>query len=180
MQNIMIDLETLGTGQNSVITAIGACMFEQDTQEIGQEFYMNIDWQSSIDAGLEIDVETIKWWLLQDKKAIDALFKISYPLSDVLREFTAFVTSNCNLTPKVWGNGATFDITILENAYSAVNQKPPWKFWNIRDCRTVEDISSDFINKSSIKREGTHHNALDDAIYQAKYVSAMIRKLILE
>ena len=56
--------------------------------------------------------------------------------------------------------------------------EPPWKFWNVRDVRTVVDLAKPFRNlKKDYKRKGTHHNALDDAIFQASYVSDMTQAL---
>ena len=55
----------------------------------------------------------------------------------------------------------------------------PWKFWNVRDCRTVLDMYESKrggFNKSG-NRAGAH-NALQDAIYQAKYITMMWSKLL--
>ncbi len=41
---------------------------------------------------------------------------------------------------KVWGNGANFDIGILEHAYDQYQIEIPWEFWNVRDCRTIKDM----------------------------------------
>jgi len=60
MNNLMIDLETMGTGPNSLVIAIGAVFFEPETGELGEEFYINIDWQSGIDAGLEMNADTVR------------------------------------------------------------------------------------------------------------------------
>ncbi|WP_265102082.1 3'-5' exonuclease [Yersinia proxima] len=75
----------------------------------------------------------------------------------------------------VWGNGSIFDITILESWFASVDVAVPWEFGNVRDVRTVVDLSP--LNVKDFIREGVHHNALDDAIHQAKYVSAMIQSL---
>ena len=74
MENVMIDLETMGTGQNSLIVSIGATFFDPINETLGQNFYQNVDWQSGIDFGLEMDVETVKWWLTQSEEARKALF----------------------------------------------------------------------------------------------------------
>ena len=55
MKDIMVDLETLGTGANSAIISIGACYF--DEYGIGKTFYMPIDPRDSVQQGLEIDVD---------------------------------------------------------------------------------------------------------------------------
>ena len=62
-QNLMIDLETLGTKPNSAILSIGAVYFDKDG--LGEEFYANVDLQDSIDSGFDIDASTVYWWLSQ-------------------------------------------------------------------------------------------------------------------
>lgn len=52
-----------------------------------------------------------------------------------------------------------------------------WKFYSVRDCRTVEDMAQGLVCRKDIERRGDHHNALDDAVYQAEYISAMWKAL---
>ena len=57
--NVMVDLETLGNGSESVIISIGAVEFDPETGELGREFYKVVDAQSCVDAGLKIDASTV-------------------------------------------------------------------------------------------------------------------------
>uniref|UniRef100_UPI00050A7E94 3'-5' exonuclease n=1 Tax=Escherichia coli TaxID=562 RepID=UPI00050A7E94 len=56
----------------------------------------------------------------------------------------------------------------------------PWRYYNDRDVRTIVELGKaiDFDVRTAIPFEGERHNALDDARYQAKYVSAIWKKLI--
>lgn len=177
MNNLMIDLETLGTKPGAVVIAIGACFFEPTTGQIGEKFYQNIDWQSCVDKGCEIDVDTIHWWMQQSDEARQAILKPGDPLEFVLAAFSEWILQNTQ-TCYPWGNGATFDISMIEDLYDRCDNLSPWKFWNVRDCRTVEYMAKGLVDKKSVKREGTHHNALDDAIYQAQYISKMVSYFI--
>jgi len=176
--DVMIDLETLGTDADSVITQIGACYFDRKTGEIGATMQLDLDWQDSINQGRKINADTLVWWMSQSEEARESFTKSKgkgeslHTSLDLLGQFIRF---NGNKETKVWGNGSTFDISMLENAYASTKSNPPWKFWNVRDCRTVQEIST--FNRSEIPREGTHHNALSDAIYQAKYISAMLQEI---
>jgi len=172
----MIDLETMGTSHHSLIIAIGATFFNPLSEELGHQFYMNIDWQSGMDAGMEMDTATVKWWLQQSPEAIQSILEHGEDIDHALDEFSKFLKQDEKLdgSIKVWGNGATFDISILENAY---NFDTPWDFYNTRDCRTVEDLAKGIVDRKDIERKGIHHNALDDSIYQAKYISKMIQAL---
>ncbi len=81
---------------------------------------------------------------------------------------------------QVWGNGASFDCVILRNSYALTGQEAPWQWWNDRDVRTVVEMGKaiGFDPKRDMPFEGTRHSALDDAIHQAKYVSAIWQKLV--
>ncbi len=72
MQNVMIDLETLGTRPGSVILSIGAVEFDRDLG-LGREFYVELNQASSITAGLTTDDATVDWWLDQEDAARDLI-----------------------------------------------------------------------------------------------------------
>lgn len=169
MKHIMIDLETLGTGIDAVFISIGAVYFNPDTGALGDEFYENIDWQSSLNFGRKMDADTIKWWFKQSDEARNAILKDGDNLIRVLKTFNHF----CGNYPMVWSNGSSFDISILEHAYRETDIELPWKFWNVRDVRTIKDLGKKKVDKSIFEMRGTAHNALDDAKHQARYVSVL-------
>ena len=68
--NIMVDLETMATHPNAAIVAIGAVRFMEDLQD---SFYQEVDLQSSIRAGLDVDGATVNWWLMQEEAAREAI-----------------------------------------------------------------------------------------------------------
>lgn len=80
----------------------------------------------------------------------------------------------------MWGNGSDFDNVALASAYDACDFNPFWKFWNNRDVRTVVELgrSAGIDPKRTLQFEGEQHNALADAIHQAKYVSIIHQHLI--
>jgi hypothetical protein len=164
MTNVMVDLETLGNGSNAVIIALGAVEFGNG--QLGREFYMNIDPQSCVDAGLKMDVSTVMWWMQQSDQARAAFKKPGAPLELVLGEFSSWFPSGSVL----WGNGATFDNVILANAYRALGGKQPWEFWNDRCYRTLKGLYPHV----KMERSGTYHNALDDAKSQALHALKLL------
>ena len=174
LRHAMIDLETMGTRPGAAIVSIGAVIFDPRYGEVSEDtFYRELDWE---DQDRFICPETTKWWEGQSDEAKQAHFGLD-SLDDVLNELAEWLPEDC----KVWGNGATFDITMLEDAYYQCEIEVPWKFWNIRDCRTVLDMYESKrggFNKA-VNRQGAH-NALQDAIYQAKYITLMWRKLLGE
>ncbi len=123
------------------------------------------------------DPETIRWWLKQSDQARAEITQKGEPLADVLRSLAAFF--NRGHDASVWGNGPTFDITILEYAYfRCLGEKAPWPFWNVRDVRTVVQLAEGLVKKpAAFTKGGTAHNALDDCIFQVGYVSKMWQAL---
>lgn len=166
-QHVMVDLETLGNNNNSVILSIGAVAFDlREDEEFTNTFYAVVDPQSCIDVGLKMDVSTIMWWMQQSDDARKALDKKGDPLLGILSKFSDWYPKGA----KFWGNGATFDNVILSNAYTACKMQKPWRYSDDRCYRTVKALYPDV----KVERVGIHHNAVDDAITQAKHLVAML------
>lgn len=171
----MVDLETLGTNQDSAFISIGACMFDPDSGNIGEQFYQNIDWDDALKTR-KATGDTIKWWMRQEKAAQDKACAAGSPLKVVLSAFGNWFTKGRD-DRIVWGNGATFDVGMLENAFMSEFGKTPWKFWNVMDVRTTVKLAACTINKNDVPFVGTPHDPLADAIHQAQYISVMWQRL---
>ena len=175
----MVDLETLGTSSNSAILSIGAVEFDKDLG-IVDRFYCNIDLQSSISKGFEVEGSVIMFWLNQgvkNKQALDSLNRDQIPVIDALRSFLNWVNGGLKQQPllRIWGNGADFDNVILQNAYRKFNQTKPWPYYSNRCFRTIKYS----FPKIELEKKTTNHNALDDAEHQAQYLIALVKKFKL-
>lgn len=189
--NIMVDIETLGTQKNAAVITIGACSFSLDApvegdQFIGETFECNIHPKSAEAAGMKVDMNTILWWMTQSDEARAALSsKNAITLALALERFTEFVkaargTDERKQRLNFWANDPDFDAVIMESAYGALNMTVPWAFYETRSLRTVKMLGTRFLgekDKWDLKREGTHHNAMDDAIHQARVVRYVLDKL---
>ncbi|WP_409997448.1 3'-5' exoribonuclease domain-containing protein [Escherichia coli] len=176
--HLMIDLETMGKNPDAPIISIGAIFFDPQTGDMGPEFSKTIDLET---AGGVIDRDTIKWWLKQSREAQSAIMTDEIPLDDALLQLREFIDENSGeFFVQVWGNGANFDNTILRRSYERQGIPCPWRYYNDRDVRTIVELGKaiGFDARTAIPFEGERHNALDDARYQAKYVSAIWQKLI--
>ncbi|EPQ8379360.1 3'-5' exoribonuclease domain-containing protein [Escherichia coli] len=176
--HLMIDLETMGKNPDAPIISIGAIFFDPQTGDMGPEFSKTIDLET---AGGVIDRDTMKWWLKQSREAQSAIMTDEIPLDDALLQLREFIDENSGeFFVHVWGNGANFDNTILRRSYERQGSPCPWRYYNDRDVRTIVELGKaiDFDARTAIPFEGERHNALDDARYQAKYVSAIWQKLI--
>ncbi|EON5974928.1 3'-5' exoribonuclease [Escherichia coli] len=176
--HLMIDLETMGKNPDAPIISLGAIFFDPQTGEMGPEFSKTIDLDT---AGGVIDRDVIKWWLKQSREAQSAIMTDEIPLDDALLQLREFIDENSGeFFVQVWGNGANFDNVILRRSYERQGIPCPWRYCNDRDVRTIVELGKaiDFDARTAIPFEGERHNALDDARYQAKYVSAIWQKLI--
>lgn len=170
MNNVMVDIETLDNKPTSSIVSIGAVKFGPNGYDEYNTFYMVVDVQSCIDAGLTVSADTIAWWMKKSDQARSVFQQPGSHLANVLIEFSKWLPVNT----KLWGNGASFDNAILSNAYSALNLKQPWEFWNDRCYRT---IAAGYQRKRF--QQGVHHNALDDAKSQAEHLIQIAPGVIL-
>lgn len=169
LRDVMLDLETMGTEAGCPIVAIGAVMFDPRTSEIGDSFYQLITLDSCISRGMTLCADTVLWWMRQGDAARGQICRPDLEradLADALIDFAMWLPNNAI----VWGNGSDFDNVILEAGFRAVNQPVPWKYWNNRCYRTVKSLKPSI----ELEREGTHHNALHDAISQAKHLQKIL------
>lgn len=171
MKHVMLDLETLGTVPNSVVISIGAVEFELDGRA-GKSFQANIAAASCREIGLIEDPATHQWWAKQSKEAQDRVTTDPRPVGEVASRFGSWFSSRG--AEFVWGNGATFDVVLWECVCRKLGIAPPWKFWNVRDMRTVIHLFD--LDVRTMNRVGVHHDALDDAKFQVSCIAAALKK----
>lgn len=178
--NIMTDLETVGTGANAAIVAIGAVQFSENG--LGKEFYATIDLEDCQRVGFDVEAATVLWWLKQSEAARHSTFTGNNTVYDALCQFSKYVVDLSIEAGSgygdvaVWGNGPSFDNALLRNAYTKCRIDPPWKFWMDRCHRTLQALPPP-IGTPAPMRLGTHHDALDDARTQAQHASTIFAAL---
>ena len=165
-EHLSIDIETLGTRPGAIVMSVGLVPFTQRERVDGaQAEYWRISVVDSLIHGLEADRDTRDWWKKQTsdaRKALDVgevrtLESTAYRLEHILR-------THCTDDCCVWMKGPSFDGVLLTAALEKAGKRVPWKYWQERDVRTICD------GIVEPRREGTYHNAADDAVHQAKWV----------
>ncbi len=167
-KNLMVDLETLGTKPGCVVLSIGAAVFHQGG--VGNVFYEEIDMLDSIDFGLDVSPQTMQWWEKQDASASGLLSRCrdgGIPVITALHKLNQFIGENCAEGFRIWGNGASFDEPVLSAVYQACSCETPWKYWQSACYRTLKDLVKSRLPEPRFS--GVKHNALDDAVHQAKH-----------
>lgn len=170
---IMLDLETMSTASNAAIVSIGAVKFWLNVKQTefteDQLFYQPVDLKSCQEAGLDIDIDTLHWWMQQSDEARGEIFsRRRSALIPTLHAFSQFVPKNSYL----FGNGAVFDNVIIRSAYKAVNIGFPLIYKYDVCYRTLCKLS----DAPPPKFEGTKHNALDDAKAQTRHLMEILEK----
>lgn len=170
--DIMLDLETLDTKTNCVILTIGVVRFDPKGTGIAEKLELRPTMEEQVTLGRTIDDSTLDWWGRQSPDAIEEAMgdRDRIPFSEAMDKLYKF----CWNRRAVWSNGAAFDVVACETAWIQLGSKIPWKFWTIRDTRTLYEIANVKL------RDGGHvtkHTAVDDAVRQAEVVQEAYRKL---
>ena len=173
LNNVMVDLETLGRRAGCVIVSVGAVKFDPQTGFVDTDntFYKAITVESAMRYGLRVDPDTLRWWMRQSDAA-RAVFDDpnATSIQAALVQFAVWVSEDGEYdNVKMWGNGASFDNPILAAGFEAVDIIQPWQFWNDRCYRTKKADHRDI----PLNHNGVAHNALDDAVAQAHHLCAI-------
>jgi exodeoxyribonuclease VIII len=166
MRDLMIDLETLDTGDKACILAIGAVKFDLASGQIDDNgLYVSISIDSNLDHGRTISESTLLWWLKQSTEAQRVFHEPKTTLSNALDTLTDWIGTDeiC-----LWGNGPSFDLAKLASAYDDLDKTKPWIYWNERCVRTYRSLPG---AKNIPKVAPTvKHHALADAYAQAQHM----------
>lgn len=175
--HVMVDMETAGTGPDAAILSVGLVQFNPATGEQLSSCSVKIDLRSAVEHGGVIEPGTMQWWAEQSdaaRKVFDPEDANPFPAAmHAIQEWLDTVG-----LAYVWSNGAGFDCVVLRRALERAGHKA-WPFWMDCDVRTMVMLGRQygFDPKTDMPFEGTVHNALDDALHQVKYVSAIWRRL---
>lgn len=175
MKHVMLDLETLGTGSNAVIVSISAVVFDpfKPLEIYESTFHKGLNiLEQLVTQGVEIDLDTIRWWQQQDDEAKRILIETqTYSVAYVLNEFNKFLEDLKSPDLSLWGNGATFDCVILRNLYKRHNHKFILPYYADKDVRTITQLVdySQVLERSG-EFNGVKHYGIDDCKHQVKLV----------
>jgi hypothetical protein len=182
MNDVMIDIETMSTKTNATILTIGAIKFRQsellavkqlDMEEM-ETFYIRVDINSCAENEMDISEETREWWGKQNESAYhEAILNQEnrVHIRVALEKLCEFV-EGCEM---FWAQGIGFDYIILESALRKFGLDIPWKFWNLRDLRTVLGVVGVSLKRVKRKYKMVEHNALNDCYVQLMALREALR-----
>lgn len=193
--NIAIDLETASLKSDAAILSIAAlpffpCDFDAEdgnsvfSEDEGDRFYLIVNNNSCIAAGLHVDMDTVRWWSTRSDEAKAEILAPPVLLASALDQFITWLEAmsvKYEATPILWAQGSDFDFPILRNACAACGLQEPWHRTQMRDARThllemleylfgPSDKPYDVIPEMP-QEEWVRHSALSDARKMAWNVS---------
>lgn len=173
-EHIMVDIETFGKSNKTVIPWLGAVKFDADTV-IGR-FSVGIDPADCQRYGLEMDADTVMWWMHPDRDEARKQL-VDTPKVDLHSALSGFALWAQETAPDkrgdLWGNGATFDNVKLKAAFDAAHIKYPFSYKQDACYRTMKNRCPDI----EFLRVGTFHNPVDDAFSQAVHLQKICRHM---
>lgn len=184
----MIDLETLALTQDAAIVQIGAVAFE-----------LRAGGAIDVAGGLDILVDpnaprrrhcshTVGWWHSQDPALYEKVVarqadrvRLGVALAR-LHDWLDRINAEHGLMG-VWAGPAAFDLGVLRHAYEQLGRAIPWNYRIERDDRTVRALSRygllaprpfDALAEQPALPPRVEHDALNDAIYQARALQDLL------
>ena len=174
----VLDLETLGSVNNSVILSVGMVAVDSTKDYTFDElikdgYYAKLDVKSQVDAGRKIHKDTLQWWSEQGEAAQHILKPSPKDMhwSKLREDMISWLTDQGVDTHKVkvYSRGSHFDFGLLHDLFritEGVSQDDlPWRYWNIHDSKTVVfTLLGRDVWDMGVEPEGfIHHDCLHDA-----------------
>ncbi len=175
MIHCMLDIETLSTRHDALITEIGAVLF--DAENIIDRFHVGID---IVDAqkqyGRHIDAGTVLYWL--DPKRDEARkAMLELPRVDMYNAFDGFSIFVAQVPRdqmgSAWGKGSTFDNVLVKSAFEALRLEYPFSYRQDECYRTFANRCPDI----AYEQIGTAHVSIADAESQAVHLQRICKHL---
>lgn len=167
----MIDIECLGVNKDCVIVSVGVVAFNLQKGVILDQKYWELNLRQQQKAGRTISADTVQWWSAQSSNTLKALQNKSRTnIEDFIKEFNSFIEQK----GYYWAKGTNYDLEILANLYNQYGHLSPFKYSKWSDARPFYRLAKDFKLEPPEDRS-LAHNALDDAVYQAKVVCNVYR-----
>lgn len=180
MKHVMIDIEALDKKPTAAIVSLAAAVFDPMTGSVDVSMYRIVNIESSEAAGGTIGADTVKWWFKQSGEVrAQVLKEDAVSLDCALGDLNDFVLDYCDPeSVKIWARGTDYDMPIIYSALRAVDITPAWRFWNVRDVRTVEEVALTVCGYASSRLvDNEKHNASADVWNQIAQLSDNLKSI---
>lgn len=166
---MMIDIETFSTDPDALVLSMGVVLFNPHgpAGQVIDVMHVPLDLAQR---GATTNLDTVIWWLGQTEagKAMTQLRKetpLHMPEQAFEKMRMMLAVHNVGKDVKVWANSPSFDCVILRRLAEREGFDVPWSFRNERCFRTWRAEFRSLVEES--EQTGAH-DALEDALWQAK------------
>jgi hypothetical protein len=180
--DVMIDMETLSTRANPVVRSIAAVKFDLhlpwravDPTQYEPLFEADVRLAGQQEAGLHLDLDTVKWWM-QQSDAARARFvrkedeRVDTVLVDLGRKLRGAGTD----VPwhdggaRVWSYGATADLVWLRSLFETYGYEYPVHYRNLWCARTFAGVMEVGVADDYRKTDEPKHDPYWDCVAQIR------------
>lgn len=165
------DIETLA--KNSavpVLLSLGAVKFT--AAGVVERFHVRIDPADCQRYGLEIEADTVEWWMEDERQPARAQLATmgKVDLFAALDGYFLWIAqTGLDQLGSAWSMGSNFDNAKLKSICQKIGLEWPFSYKQEECCRTIKNRYPDV----EFTRQGIHHGALDDAMSQAMHLIAV-------
>lgn len=172
----MIDIESLDVVRTAAVIQVGVIIFEYSKSgTIRKLDTAKLDLPLSPQEGRTSSIGTLAFWLEnQANREVFESMKFKRMGVDDFQFALASLTRwlSKHKVSEYWFQGPTFDAIILEDL---IDTGVPWKFYQVRDMRTVEKLLGDPDKVKKLKSKVTH-DALEDCEVQLEVLRHCLRR----
>lgn len=167
IQRFMVDIETLATSTDAVISTIGCATFDLNAMGSKSVYYTRVSIESCLAIGLRMDAATVMWWMDQpdaarreitSREGLATIYTALQGLSDFV------ISESRGREIRMYAKDPDFDCTILRTAYERTHLPCPWSYWQTRSVRTTLE------DHNYTEKLRAQHHALHDAMLQIQAV----------
>ena len=183
--DLMLDIETLGTDNDTTLIQLACVAFDIRTGNIVSEFNEFIDIGQTKD--LKITGSTVKWWLKTDSTLFKSLIERgSLSEREVFEKLYNWIKGLQEIySLYLHGNSPMFDNQIVKTKLAQYGFSYPISYKNDRCVRTIVDLycAKKGISEKQFKdihksNDLVAHNGLDDCKFQIRYVVEAYKDLV--
>ncbi len=178
-RHLVVDIETLGTAAPAPILAIGAVCLDAICGRPAIVRTMRIGLDPRACAGSP-DADTVLWWNRQAEAVRREAFA-GATTSDPWGDFMSLIE---DFQPDYfWGKAPDFDFGHLAAQLEAAGRPVPWRYWQLRDIRTLEGLWGDAkpvieIPASEAVPVPMPHVAIYDALVEAELLRLSLERFV--
>lgn len=185
MLNLMLDLEAFGPRPRGLVVSVGAVVFDDELppescvlEGEANRFYGVLDYQDARDARFVVSGDTMAGWATQGPAFAQLMLEMSTKgerIEALFGRLAGWLARFKDTPIRHWSNAPSYDALMLENTFQSLGIDSPLSYKTERDYRTMMELAYG-ANRPDAPAAGVH-NALFDAIEQAKRAAAALQKL---